>query len=160
VNGVGHEAMAIDITGPRQLTRFETCGHCVERVARGDLRKTSLVRVHSRARLPRRARRNPLGFEHREPRLVDRLEWQPELKTCDRCRIELAGALQGSFEIELRPVTLETESPHPRDRGVTRRRSLELVAASRTEHLRAFAFELAARESNPLIINDLRDFFI
>jgi len=41
---------------------------------------------------------------------------------------------------------------------VTRRRSLELVAAGRTEHLGAFAFELAARESNPLIINDLRDF--
>src|SRR5262245_60443947 len=82
-----------------------------------------------------------VGFEQRQPRLVDRLERQLLLETRLRCRAEAPRGAERAVAIQRRPVALEAE----------RRVGRASCPAGRAPHARPAALELAAGKANPLI---------
>jgi hypothetical protein len=105
------------------------------------------------------ARCRALDFEHREPGLVDRLERQGRLDPADGRRV--AFGRRRAVTVELGAVTLKAERAQTTRFGWVSRVSraaggaTRLLAAGQAQLFRAFAFQLAAREANPLISNDL-----
>ena len=153
------DAIASRLLGGRQLTRLEAGRDRLQRMARGDLRlPPSVGELTDAPGSPPRAPAARSAFSSVEPRLVDRLERQLRLKSRLGRRVELAGRLERPRAGEVGPVAVETQqtrSPRALRRSLGRRFPFQRLAASGAERLRAFAFELAAREGNPLFRNDL-----
>src|SRR5712692_3970363 len=105
--------------------------------------------------VPRRARRDALGFEHLEPRPVHQFERQHELKALVGCRLKLARRAERLLAVQVGAVALKAQR-----RGSTNLDSpggtSQPFAARRAQRARAFALQLATREGNPFVINDLR----
>src|SRR5436190_3016076 len=120
-------------------------------MTRRHLRAPASVRVASELALDDQPRRRTIGLQHFEPRRVHRLERQRRLEPDFGRGIQLPRHLQGAVAIEAGPVTLKTQRPWTPDVAITVRRILQPRAARRTERFRPLAFELPAREQDPVV---------
>jgi len=133
-------------------------------MARGDLRPAPPIDESPDSDALGCASRSAIGPEHLQTRLVDRLEWQHELKTLVGRRLEVSGRAQRFLALDVRPVAFKTEQP-----GVsgppgmaaltgseaTEGAALKPLAASRAQGSRAFTFELSSRKCNPFLMSNL-----
>src|SRR5262245_17333304 len=135
--------------GRRDGASLETGRDLLQRATRGDLRAPPLVHVDPCALPLDVARFGARGFERGEPRLVPRLERELSLKPLLGRGVERGGGAERALAIELQPVALEAERP-----PWAREPAIHRVPALRAYRLRAFAFELSAREANPLLCGE------
>jgi hypothetical protein len=139
---------------PPLRRRENAVGYRLKRVTRRNLRVPPLVDVRPDALHGRDAGVGAPGFEAVEARAMDRLERKLVLKTRLGAGIELTRRPDPALAFQVRAVTLETQGTG----WAGWDSSLEVLATSCAERLRASAFELAAWKANPLIPCELTVF--
>jgi hypothetical protein len=142
---------------PPLRRRENAAGYRLKCVTGGNLRVAPLVDVRPDALHGRDAGVGARGFEAVEARAMDRLERKLVLKTRLGAGIELTRRRDAALAIQVRAVTLETQGAGWAGLAGWDS-SLEVLATSRAECLRASAFQLSAWKANPLILCELTVF--
>ena len=171
MDGLKDRTLPDRVTRGGKIARAEPGGDLPERAARLDLRPAPAVLILRRGS----ARIGALRFEPLEPRPVDRLKRELEVKTLLGRGVEVARGPERAITIEVCPVALKTEQSgtgHPRPPPIRFRQlpawqdkllpcakgppcsvrsKLQRFAAGRAQRFRSFALQLATREGNPFI---------
>jgi len=148
VNSVEFRAIRACACHRADIARRQSTSDALQRVPRGDLRLPPLVDVQPDPN----TRLSPYGgtfsLELLQTRKIDRLEGQPVLESRFADRFEFAGRFDSLFTFPVGPKALEAD-------GARWRSGRFPDAARAAQGFWASAFQLAAREGNPLVINRL-----